>query len=171
VPTETIRCTACGTVNDVTAFMCAGCGASLIGGSERWESARARDTALESDADRAAARARLVRGLAAIAAALVVVAVVAAFAANLFLRNFYLFGEPVYDHQPASYWVEVLRSDDHFMRRRAALAIESICDRFNTRTATEVVPSLKAALEDEDEIVRVRARSALDKIAAATGIT
>ena len=170
---EQIRCRSCGHVNDVTAFACDGCGASLVGrGAERWAAARERDLVIEQDVQRVQA----VRSVAARAVMVVIVVlaltVVGWIGGSWLLANYYVVQAPEYDGHPPSYWADMmLTNEDRFMRRRAALAIDSICDRFNERTAREIVPSLAKALSDSDDVVRNRARSALDKIASSTGVT
>ena len=170
---EQIKCKACGALNDVTAFECAGCGASLVGGGDsRWADARVRDRVLDADAEAAAENAARIRRAVAVVVALGVVVAALSVLVPWYSRNYYARGEPLYDNKPAAYWVELLlKSEDHFMRRRAALAIDTICDRFNERTAREIVPSLKLALEDEDERVRNHVLSALAKIKVTTGVT
>jgi HEAT repeat protein len=172
VSTDRITCKACGTPNDVTAFACSGCGASLVAdGQERWAAARVRDRVLDADATAALDRAATVRNVAVGLVGLAILGVVLTFTLNWYNRNHYLLGEPRYANEPAAHWAAVLvESDDHYMRRRAALAIESIADRLNERTAYAIVPSLKGALEDEDEEVRRRARTALDTIEQVTGV-
>jgi HEAT repeat protein len=173
VSSDRIRCKRCGVLNDVTAFACSGCGTSLVGtGDDRWMEARERDRVLDADAEAAADRAVRVRRAIVIVAVVVIAGVLIVPFANWFSRNHYLRGEPLYESKPAAYWIEILhKSDDHFMRRRAALAIDTICERFNERTAREIVPELKKSLDDDDDIVRNRTMSALAKIKVATGVT
>lgn len=169
---ERLRCKACGHMNDITAFACGACGETLVGtGAERWLSARDRDVVEASDAE--VARAQSARGarIALGAVAIVVLGVVGWFAASWYTRNYYVLSAPVYDSQLPEYWAGMLKSDDHYLRRRAALALDKICARFNERTAREIVPALREALSDPDEDVRKSARSALDKIRMTTGVT
>jgi hypothetical protein len=170
VSADAIRCRACGHANDATAFACAGCGGSLVSGADRWIEAREREAILSDDADRAHARSAAIRRALIVAVALVVLAVGAAAFWSWYTKNYYPLADPVYANEPPAYWAGMLKSDDHFLRRRAALALDTIADRFNERTAREIVPALKAALADPDVEVRRLARSALDKIAAATGV-
>ena len=62
------------------------------------------------------------------------------FALGSYSKSHYFSGEPLYDNQPASHWVGMLKSDDHYLRRRAAMALDTLSDRFNEATAQEVVP-------------------------------
>jgi hypothetical protein len=173
VSRDRIRCRQCGTLNDVTAFACSSCRGSLVGsGDERWTESRERDRVLDADAEAAADRARRIRRTVVTLAVLVIAGVALVAFTNWYSRYYYLRGEPLYENKPAAYWVELmLHSEDHFMRRRAALAIDTICERFNEQTAREVVPALKKALEDDYEPVRNFALSALAKIKVRTGVT
>ena len=169
---ETIMCTRCNAVNDITAFACVACGGSLVSsGAERWQSARERDKVVAADREAARERGAFARRIAIGVAVAAVLASTMWAGLGWYQRSYYLSGEPLYDEQPASHWVEMLKSDDRYLRRRAALALDTLSDRFNEKTASEVVPPLKIALADEDDVVRLRARSALDKIARLTGVT
>ena len=169
---ESIRCTRCGSVNDVTAFACAACGGSLVGsGAERFQAARERDLVVAAERDAARERVHFAKRLATGLAVAAALAAFVWFALGSYSRSHYFSGEPLYDNQPASHWVDLLKSDDHYLRRRAALALDTLSDRFNETTAQEVVPALKEALEDSDDVVRLRAKSALDKIARVAGVT
>lgn len=167
-----IRCKECGRTNDLTAFACDRCGASLVGGgADRFLEARERDMTIEAQSREGERRSTGLRKTLVGAIGLVALVLVAWVGLGWYSKNYYIFGEPLYDKHPAAYWVEMLGSDDHYLRRRAAQALNSIGDRFNQRTATEVVPALRKALADEDDGVRVHARSALDKIQRATGVS
>jgi hypothetical protein len=159
-------------VNDITAFACAACGGSLVGsGAERWQSARERDVVVAAERDAARERAEFARRIAVGVAVAAVLAAATWVGLGWYQKNYYLMGEPLFDNQPASHWVDMLKSDDRYLRRRAAGALDTLSDRFNETTAREVVPPLKEALEDSDDVVRLRAKSALDKIARLTGVT
>src|SRR5262245_45608343 len=168
-----LRCKDCGRVNELTAFACSSCGASLVGsGADRWVAARERDLVLETDA----ARRQAFRGM--LARALVIMVVIAAVtiggweAYAWYARNYYVLDEPTFDGHGADYYADMMvRSPDHYLRRRGAKTLEAMADRFNEKSAREVVPSLQKALGDEDDVVRSFARSALDKIARNTGVT
>jgi hypothetical protein len=168
-----IRCKTCGRVNELTAFACGGCGASLVGsGAERWVEARERDLVLESDAARVRARRALLARTAAVVVAVVVAATLGYQVASWYSRNHYVLDEPTFDgHGPEFYADMMVSSPDHFMRRRGAKTLDAMAPQFNERTAREVVPSLRRALADEDDVVRSFAKSALDKIAKTTGVT
>jgi hypothetical protein len=167
---DTIRCRGCGTTNDLTAIACSKCGGSLVDEvSVRWSVAHDREVARgERVEEKRESRRTLVVVL--VTALAVGGAVVAGYYGHdAFVRNFYLFGEPLYDNQPSSYWAKLLTADDHYIRRRAALALDTLADKINAATARTVVPDLKAALNDDDDVVRLRAASALEKIRRTTG--
>jgi hypothetical protein len=172
VSRESIRCTRCNAVNDITAFACAACGGSLVtSGAERWQSARDRDMVVAAEREAARERGAFARRILVGIVVAIALAGTTWFVLGWYQQGHYFRGEPLYDQQPASHWVEQLKSDDRYLRRRAALALDTLSDRFNEKTATEVVPALKTALSDDDDVVRLRARSALDKIARLTGVT
>lgn len=168
---RTLRCGACGAPNGLAEVACRACGASLVDlESNEWADAQAR----WSVADRRAERARAVRSrLLALAVAIGALAAVGAASWSGYgwlTRNHYLGEEPKYADKVAEEWVGQLGSEDRFLRRRAALALETLADRVNEATARRIVTPLSAALDDDDETVRDRAASALAKIKAATGV-
>jgi hypothetical protein len=162
-----IRCGQCGAPNDVLAVECRKCGSALVDyGSEQWAAEAEHE---EERTHQAAAAARTKRNALLVVLTLVVLAVGGAFV-SWALDNTYIFThEPTYAGETAGYWVKMLGSPDHYIRRRAALALESICERFSKPAAREVVPALREALGDEDEEVRKHAQNALAKIENATG--
>ena len=162
-----IRCGQCGAANDVLAIECRRCSAPLVDyGSEQWEAEQ------EASVERARLAAASVRRKRFVL--LAVVAVVLLGAGGVWARwavqnTYILTHEPTYADEKADYWVKLLKSPDHYMRRRAAQALAAIADRFSKPNAREVIPPLREALADEDPDVRKFAQSALDRIAASTG--
>ncbi|HQR40819.1 MAG TPA: HEAT repeat domain-containing protein [Blastocatellia bacterium] len=167
---NSIRCRACGAANDLTAISCARCGASLVDEtSDRWgvaqERIAARGALVEERTERRRSRLIVIGTVLAVAAVLVG----GYYTHDTLQRNYYLMGEPLYDNQPAAYWTVLLKSDDHYLRRRGAQALDSLADKVNAATAKTIIPDLTEALNDEDEVVRLRAASALEKIRRGTG--
>jgi HEAT repeat protein len=67
--------------------------------------------------------------------------------------------EPVYQGQPASYWVGQLKDDDRYVRMHAAAALGQIGPH-----AREAVPALLESLQDNDDSIRQWAAQALEGI-------
>lgn len=166
-----IACPSCGASNEVTALDCAACGESLLSTeTETWKEERQRHLEARERAERELERTAQRRVLRFFITVGVILLLLAAWGVVWLSRNVYLGGEPQYDGRAAAQWVEVLESEDHFMRRRAALALESLAERINERTALEVAPGIAAALDDEDETVRERLGRALATIESRTGV-
>ena len=165
-----IRCRACGTLNDLTAISCSKCAESLVdAGSDAWGAAHERVVAREAVVEERRERRRSVLFIVGFVVLIGAVLIGGYYTHDYMQQNFYLMGEPLYDNQPASYWTVLLKSDDHYLRQRGALALDTLADKMNATTARTVIPDLEAALNDDDEVVRLRAASALDKIKRTTG--
>jgi hypothetical protein len=171
VSREGIACRSCGARNDVVAFACAACGESLVAASDSsFMDARSAATRADERARAAALTARRIQRWAFAAFLVLLAGVVLYLGYRWFERNAYFGAEPTYAGETAQQWTARLEDDDHFIRRRAALALTTLAGSLNERSAREVVGPLSRATKDEDEVVRARAAEALAAIHARTGV-
>lgn len=161
---ESIRCDACGAPNTIAAYACAKCGASLISAPpEAWRPPR-RSAGPGQPAVVAARKSLPWKKIVLALVAVGVFGVGGWIGMSWAVENRYPFGEPMYDHRPASTWVIELDNEDFAMRRKAALALVTLASKLNRPDAEATIPFLERALSDSDETVRRRAQAALDEI-------
>ena len=160
-PGESIRCPKCGVPNTIAAYACARCGTSLLGTGP-----------IAPRMPRPVREAVIEPGrlpipwmkLGLIGGILIVVVVGGWFGMHWAVENRYPFGEPQYDHRPASYWVVELQNHDVYLRRRAATALVTLSPNLNRPDAETTIPWLERALADDDVEVRNRVQAALDEL-------
>jgi hypothetical protein len=157
---DEIRCPRCGTSNAIAAIACVACGSSLVGTESAWVEAREQEDRREERRQTSSARANTARTLVAVAVVGLLLGFLAWVAFAWYRENYYFGARPSSDGHPIEYWVEMLDSEDHFLRRRAALVLEKLAPQLNARDARAVDPALERAVEDEDAIVRARAERA-----------
>ncbi len=158
---DSIRCPKCGVPNTIAAYACARCGASLLGTGP----VAPRVTRPVREAPIQPGRVAIPwMKVGLIAGILVVILVGGWLGLHWAFENRYPFGEPQYDHRPASYWVLELQNEDVYLRRRAALALVTLSSELNRPDAEATIPWLERALSDHDENVRNRVQAALDEL-------
>ena len=161
---EGVRCRQCGMINDVVALTCKTCSQPLVDeSSPNWTHVD-QSSILSSEGSMHRARPTGIWYYLALLAALSMVCIVLLAGVNYVRDNVYIGEEPTYQKFPMSHWVEMLGSDDHYLRRRAAQILDGKSHEFKKPTVVLVVPALRRALDDEDEVVRQHAKNALDKI-------
>lgn len=160
-PGEAIRCPKCGVANTIAAYACARCGASLIGTGP----VPARMPRPYTPPPVKPQRLPIPWKKILLTSLVVIVFLFGGWIGMEWaVENRYPFGEPRYDHRPASHWVIELQNDDVYLRRRAALALVTLSPKLNRPDAESTIPWLERSLSDDDETVRTRVQAALDEL-------
>lgn len=159
---QKLKCGRCGLWNEIVAIDCGRCKASLVDEtSSAWFASRTKAAVREVSENEAGDRKAAVIRFAVIMAILFVVVSVVSYSVRYIQENVYVFDAPRHEGETIPVWLARLESEDVYMRRRAAEAMDAMATYVKRPSMAEMMPGLEAAANDDDEIVRFHVVSAI----------